>query len=231
MQSGQALQAADDVAEARAYLDKKGLRHHPDPWKDWDLALFLRRLDRLPRSARILDVGCASSPLLRNLAALGFHDLVGIDLTVEKMEDLLHPDITYLDGDLLKAPFPSATFDAITCLSVIEHGCPERAYLSEMARLLRPGGVLLTSTDYWHRKVSTRKVPRGDTFGLPWRIHTPRSLRRIARMAARRGLQVPGPWDMEVSESPIQWNGRHYTFFAFELAKPESASRPASASP
>ena len=40
-------------------------------------------------------------------------------------------------------------------LSVVEHGVDLEAYFREMSRVLRPGGLLLSSTDYWETKIET----------------------------------------------------------------------------
>lgn len=42
-------------------------------------------------------------------------------------------------------PFPDAAFDAVCCLEVLELLPDAQAALNEMSRLLRPGGILLTS--------------------------------------------------------------------------------------
>jgi SAM-dependent methyltransferase len=42
-------------------------------------------------------------------------------------------------------PFPDAAFDAVCCLEVLELLPDAQAALHEMSRLLRPGGLLLTS--------------------------------------------------------------------------------------
>lgn len=42
-------------------------------------------------------------------------------------------------------PFPDAAFDAVCCLEVLELLPDAQAALDEMSRLLRPGGILLTS--------------------------------------------------------------------------------------
>lgn len=218
---GRALRSPRELAEAQAALDSAGARRHPTPAKDWDLALFQARVeDLVPKGGRVLDAGCASSPLLRNLAARGYADLWGIDFRLGSLEDLRHQAVRYLHADLARAPFPAASFDAVTCLSVIEHGCDLPEVFAEMARLLRPGGVLLVSTDYWPRRETTAFVPRRHTFGLPWRIFNRRDLARIAQAAAAAGLQRAGEWDPSAGERMVTWNGCRYTFFALELRKP-----------
>lgn len=45
----------------------------------------------------------------------------------------------------LALPFPDAAFHAVTCLEALEFFADEKRALREMARVLRPGGVLLTT--------------------------------------------------------------------------------------
>lgn len=217
---GSALGGAAEVEAARRLLDAGGLRRHPTPEKDWDLALFHARLGaRVGRSGRILDAGCAASPLLRNLGVDGWTDLWGIDFALGDLSALRHPAVTYLQGNLLRAPFPDAAFDAVACQSVLEHGCPPRLFFAEMARLLRPGGVLLLSTDYWPRWQPTWGVPREETFGLPWRIFSAGGMRRLRAAAAAAGLAPSSEWSFGANERLVRWNGKRYTFFAAELER------------
>jgi SAM-dependent methyltransferase len=55
----------------------------------------------------------------------------------DRVEFLRHPS--------LPLPFPDETFDTVCCLEVLELLPNAQAALNEMSRLLRPGGVLLTS--------------------------------------------------------------------------------------
>jgi SAM-dependent methyltransferase len=57
--------------------------------------------------------------------------------------------VRYLRGDLTRLPLQSGVFDAVTCVSVLEH-LPHAARLAglrEMTRLLRPGGRLVLTYD------------------------------------------------------------------------------------
>ena len=53
--------------------------------------------------------------------------------------------------------YQSNTFDFVTSLSVIEHGVDIHKYFMEMNRILKKGGLLLTSTDYWLEKTINTK--------------------------------------------------------------------------
>lgn len=53
-------------------------------------------------------------------------------------------DVVNLNAEPL--PYPDGSFDVVTCTEVIEHLEHYRAALREMARVLRPGGVLVITT-------------------------------------------------------------------------------------
>ena len=57
--------------------------------------------------------------------------------------------VDYIFGDLTQLPFPSESFDIVTCISVLEHMPPDtRAKgVAEMARVLKPEGRLILTYD------------------------------------------------------------------------------------
>lgn len=77
--------------------------------------------------------------------------IVAIDLSQGMLEQAASKLSGHLDRvDLLRhqslpLPFPEAAFDAVCCLEVLELMPDTEAALQEMSRLLRPGGILLTS--------------------------------------------------------------------------------------
>jgi 2-polyprenyl-6-hydroxyphenyl methylase/3-demethylubiquinone-9 3-methyltransferase len=93
---------------------------------------------------KILDAGCARGRFLRHLAGTGA-TLFGIDLT----EVFLHsaranvPGAGLTAGSLSSLPFRDASFDAVYCIEALEHLPDTDAALAELARVLRPAGLLL----------------------------------------------------------------------------------------
>jgi ubiquinone/menaquinone biosynthesis C-methylase UbiE/uncharacterized protein YbaR (Trm112 family) len=53
--------------------------------------------------------------------------------------------VTLLWHGATRLPFPDDVFDAVTCLEALEFLPDARTTLAEMVRVLRPGGILLTS--------------------------------------------------------------------------------------
>lgn len=53
--------------------------------------------------------------------------------------------ISLVQQDAMRLPFPDRSFDAVTCLEALEFLPSPRGALAEMARVLSPGGILLTT--------------------------------------------------------------------------------------
>ncbi|MFF3513523.1 class I SAM-dependent methyltransferase [Streptomyces sp. NPDC002573] len=110
-------------------------------------------LGLIPEDAhRLLDVGCGTGIVTRRLAA-GRPGLrvTGADLAygmVRRAADRLPGAVVLADSRRL--PFPDGTFDAVTSiwlLHLVEGPAEVRAVLAECARVLRPGGVYVTTVD------------------------------------------------------------------------------------
>jgi SAM-dependent methyltransferase len=213
-----------DVDRAHAEVTACGLLPHDDRPKDWDYLTALGSiLDAASRSDPILEAGAARySILLQWLYLYGYRDLRGIDLIYDKPRQV--GPIRFEGMDLTRTTFADESFAAIACLSVIEHGVDLDAYLSEAARLLRPGGLLVTSTDFWCEPVDTAGR---EAYGVPIRIFSRADIEAFAERADGHGLRLVGPLDLRCEEKVVTWqpHGLSYTFVNVTLRKDARAGR------
>jgi SAM-dependent methyltransferase len=98
---------------------------------------------RAAGASRVLDAGCGTGFNLLALRHLG--RAVGIDLAPEALAFCQERGVLAVRASLLALPFESASFDAVTSFDVLYHAwvTDDRAAVAEMARVVRPGGVLL----------------------------------------------------------------------------------------
>jgi ubiquinone/menaquinone biosynthesis C-methylase UbiE len=149
-------------------------------------------------------------------------NLNGIDLRLPRESIYIHPQIRYIEADLTQTPYKDGQFDCITSLSVIEHGVDLESYFKEMSRILKSGGVILTSTDYWPDKIQTQDVPRTMTFGLPWNIFSKREIIELISISERHGFKLLIPLEYTATERVVHYLGKAYTFIVFGLEKQRS---------
>jgi SAM-dependent methyltransferase len=213
-----ALASEAQVEEALREVRRCGLPPHKDRPKSWDALAALRViLERTGPDAAVLEAGATLySVILPWLFLYGYRDLRGIDLVFDA--PVRRGPIRYEPGDLTRTAYPDGRFDAIACLSVIEHGVDPDAYFREASRLLKPGGVLVTSTDYWEDPVDTGGQ---EAFGVPIRIFTRPEVEDLLKRAEAHGLEPTGPVDLACQERAVAWPtyGLRYTFLCFALTK------------
>ena len=213
------LQNEAEWAAATAELRALGLPRHPDGSKNWDTCGALAAvLSQTTPDARVLDAGAARySTFLPALRLYGYANLVGTNLEFSRRVHYGPVEFEY--DDVERSHFADASFDAIACLSVIEHGVDVDRYLSEAARLLKPGGVLVTSTDYWCEAVDTT----GKTaYGTQVRIFTRADIEQLLNRAHELGLEpLDGPPELECDQRAVRWKrlDLRYTYVLLTLVR------------
>jgi SAM-dependent methyltransferase len=121
------------------------------------LALDLAWLASGPERVRVLDVGCAGPeplnlwrpfvPLRDQLELVGV-DVAGLDRTEACAREIgLEVELRRVSASELTAAFGKDSFDAVVSTQVLEHLHDWRQALSEMSRVLRPGGTLFATCD------------------------------------------------------------------------------------
>lgn len=99
--------------------------------------------------SHILDIGCGTGAFLQLLGSQGYSNLYGIDISAFALQEAQKhtPNLKVCCNDLQSAiSLNDQQFDLISCLDVIEHLINPFVVLQEIARLLKPGGILLLTT-------------------------------------------------------------------------------------
>lgn len=112
-------------------------------------------------SGRLLDVGCGSKPY-KSLFVV--EDYVGLDIDSENTRLSGTADKLYDGKDF---PFEDNSFDSVLCNQVLEHVFNPQDFLSEINRVLKPGGRLLLTVPFvWDEHEQPYDFARYSTFGL-----------------------------------------------------------------
>jgi SAM-dependent methyltransferase len=135
---------------ARAY---ERIKQYDAGDEQWFLGLPLARALELIPAPLVLDVATGTGRLPR--ALLRQPPFEGRVICLDLARHMLHQAVqetaqfadrlTYIWQDARKLPFDDGTFDAVTCLEALEFTPDPREVLAELVRVLRPGGVLLTT--------------------------------------------------------------------------------------
>jgi 2-polyprenyl-3-methyl-5-hydroxy-6-metoxy-1,4-benzoquinol methylase len=121
---------------------------------------LLRRIEELlvGKPGRLLDVGCGDGLLVAQAQRRGWESW-GLEVSDELVTRIrTEYGLTQLFlGTLAAAAYPSAHFDAVLLINVIEHLRNPVETVAEIARITRPGGVVAVHTPnldslaaWWH---------------------------------------------------------------------------------
>lgn len=94
------------------------------------------------QGGRILEVGCGTGLVLERLARFAGH-AVGIDVSEGMLERAKARGLDVQQASALSLPFADATFDLTCSFKVLAHIPEISQVLSEMARVTKPGGMVL----------------------------------------------------------------------------------------
>lgn len=153
--------------EAAFYDRYPGLGYDAAPWELAFLEERLRRLERWTARGRLLDVGCGRGYFVRAACGRGW-DAFGVELSQQAKSTVL-PEVAarIRVGDVGRRAGPDAIFDVATLYHVIEHLREPRAALGQVARLLRPGGLLVVATPNAGSLVARLLGERWAAFRMP----------------------------------------------------------------
>lgn len=103
---------------------------------------------RLADGARVLELGCGAGVPATVLLAQRF-DVLGVDISAGQLALAAQrvPTATFRKADMTGLDLPAASFDAVTAFYCFNHipRAEQQPLLADIARWLRPGGLLLAS--------------------------------------------------------------------------------------
>jgi SAM-dependent methyltransferase len=151
----------------------------------WTRRAMLARLGALPVEPTVIDLGCSSGYLLADLrASLPGATLIGVDLVTSGLRRARAqaPDAVLLQADVCSLPLRDSSVDVVVSANLLEHVPDDERALTEIARVLRPGGRAVVVVpvnpalyDYYDRLLGhERRYARGE----------------LARKARASGLRV-----------------------------------------
>ena len=173
------------------------------------LRVALRYLQQT-NSRVIADIGCGDGSFIKLVQAtkVPYDTVYGLDLNpaVVQLADEI-PGVTFRVEHLEETHLPDASIDAIVCLDTLEHIEHLQAPLHEYARVLRPGGFLITSEPVESTLYKSLRFVLKGTYsqesgpGAGVHYHNARQIDAIVRQAGftrctRTQIPVVWPFDL-----------------------------------
>jgi 2-polyprenyl-3-methyl-5-hydroxy-6-metoxy-1,4-benzoquinol methylase len=177
--------------KARAYAE--GYRGGSSAAHSFNIRLrrVFELLDR-DRRGRVLDVGCGPGMTVQELVKDGF-EFYGVDISGEmigqcerKFGDVLAAHFSV--GRIEKLEFPNGFFDVVLCVGVVEYVDDDRVAVGEMARVVKPGGIVVVTLP---NRASPYRV---------WQRTVYSGVRRLMRKVKGRGISAVEVVHREYSE-------------------------------
>lgn len=144
---------------ARLYLSLFG---YPDIAGQLRYPLTIKLL-KPKKNEKILDAGCGNGIYANSLVYLFKVKVVGVDLNKEHLkravaaQKSLGSATKFEKMSLTDLNFDPVSFDKIICLEVLEHIKEDKKALSELARVLRKGGLMVLSVPKRKEKLSPKE--------------------------------------------------------------------------
>lgn len=195
----------------RAYYDEFSRRYEaerrpnrPDGYHALVDDLEVELVERYGAGGDVLECGVGTGLILHRIASFA-RSARGIDLSPGMLDGARARGLDVREASVTSIPFPDATFDVTCSFKVLAHVPEIGRALAEMARVTRPGGVVLAE---FYNPVSVRGLvkrlgPAGaishtrredsvyTRFDPPWIV--PRILPPSLRLEAARGVRIVTP--------------------------------------
>jgi SAM-dependent methyltransferase len=143
------VRADDPAYVADQYATEDGLLarstiYGPAPFDARDIVVEeIARLDH----PRVLEVGCGWGELAARLEGEAHANVAGLDLSPRMVELARRRGVDAVVGDVQELEHPDGSFDAVVAAWMLYHVPDLHRALAAIARVLRPGGILVATTN------------------------------------------------------------------------------------
>jgi ubiquinone/menaquinone biosynthesis C-methylase UbiE len=200
--SSESNRAYYDAFSAR-YDDRRG-RNDPGGYHELLDELEADFVERFGANGDVLEVGCGTGLLLDRIRQYA-RSATGIDLSPGMLDKARARGLDVIQGSATALPFGDDSFDVTCSFKVLAHIPEVGLALAEMARVTRPGGVIIAEfyNPYSLRGLLKRFGPAGSVaahtterdvflrFDSPWAVRT--LLPPSCQLIASRGVRVAVP--------------------------------------
>ena len=153
---------------------------------------LLMCLEFAPHAERMLDVGCSAGYVLAAADSLGLTP-TGIDITAYTTKLAKDRGYASATASLTELPFADRSFDIVTAKHTLEHVDVPKRGVSELFRVLKPGGVVLVvvpDAAYWRVGSAPKSGKYFKPEGLGWQHHVYYGVPQLTRALTDAGFEV-----------------------------------------
>jgi SAM-dependent methyltransferase len=180
----------------------------PDPIQALEGPVMRAFIDGLP-DGPVLDLACGTGRHTAYIAEAG-HEVLGIDSNAAMLEHAKRklPDVEFLQGELAKLPIDDSSYQWITCGLAVGHLPELDPAVSELARVLSPGGQVAISAPHpFITGILGWRAPVFDAEGNGWQVpEYPHPVGSYVEAFGNAGLTPRECHEPVLTEEHAVWN-------------------------
>ena len=184
--------------------------------KSWDVLTILKTIQRLKpdKNSLIYDMGSYNCEIPLALWWSGYRNIMAADFNpIGRAINWYGNKIQFRQENFYKSTVSPHSLDVITALSVIEHGFEQVSFFKVCHGLLKPGGLVLITTDFHAEKIKIS--PEFKIFNLSYMIFSNEEVLKLVEDAKLNGFELisnelQNDWDK--SDYPIEFIGNQMSF-------------------